>query len=503
MDNHEEFLKHVVASKDRFLARVGPSTVVLLVTHHDADGISAGAIVASALHRHGIPFQARVVKQLSEKTLQEVGQASKQGRDSLFVFTDLGSGQLRILARLLPARDVLVLDHHEPDTEAGKDFESTAIHVNPWQFGIDGSTDVSGAGVAYFFARALDERNVDLSPLAITGALGDMQDKGERSSLSGLNRRIVEEGTTAGLFTEGIDIKVFGRFSRPIHLALTYTTDPFIPGLSGDETACVLFLQKIKIPLKHPGSEKPRTIADLTREEKSMLVSAIIEWALKHGMNPAKTRNIIGTIYIAAREDPDTNLKDLREFASVLNSCGRLGQGGIGMAIAMGDRKDALAEGQQLINEYRKRISNYLEWVRSAGAIKKRDAMHVIEGEDYVDDTMIGTLASMIVSAQDVPQDRPVIAWARIKATPGMVKVSARAFAGLVEKGLNLSTGIRETLKEIGIDSPGGGHAPAAGCEVPEAKLDRFLKVLGRKVTAQLQLDQTASPTPRKTPSWY
>ena len=55
--------------------------------------------------------------------------------------------------------------------------------VNPHLFGIDGARDVSGSGVAYFAAKAVNATNMDLASIALVGALGDMQDKYEQRSL--------------------------------------------------------------------------------------------------------------------------------------------------------------------------------------------------------------------------------------------------------------------------------------------------------------------------------
>ncbi|MEX2727073.1 MAG: DHHA1 domain-containing protein, partial [Candidatus Sigynarchaeum springense] len=464
-----------------------------------------------ALRRHSIPFHARVVKQISAKYIGDIASAGPQQEKQLtgdeiaeqkfFVFTDFGSGQLDFLAKNLRRERVLIIDHHEIEDVKEKAILSGMLHVNPWLFGINGSSEISGAGVTYLFARAMDPENRVLAPLAIMGALGDMQDKGDKNSLTGMNRIIVDDAKNLRLVSENVDLRLFGRYSRPIHLALSFTTDPFLPGLSGDETACANFVQRLKIPMKH-GGEKSRTISDLTKDEKSQLISALIEWSLKHGMTASIIKNLLGTIYTLDNEDPSTNLKDLREFASVLNSCGRLGFGGIGLAIAMGDRKEIFAEGQHAISEYRKRIANYMDWIQTTGAIKKRDGLQVLEGAAYIDDAMIGTILSMLLSSRHVSSDSPIIGWSHLKDDPEMVKISARAVQDLVDKGLNLGIAIRDVLKELDIDSPGGGHAPAAGVEIPKAKLDKFLKSLGRKVAGQLQPSVLAGSQSKKTQSW-
>ena len=51
--------------------------------------------------------------------------------------------------------------------------------MNPHLFDIDGSTEISGAGVVYLFCKALDGKNKDMAHIAIVGAIGDIQeDKG-------------------------------------------------------------------------------------------------------------------------------------------------------------------------------------------------------------------------------------------------------------------------------------------------------------------------------------
>nr|MDO8086196.1 DHH family phosphoesterase [Candidatus Sigynarchaeum springense] len=510
--DYNGFLDYIGKIKDQFLKKLEhEKATVFLVTHHDADGISAGAIMSMALRRQSIPFQARVVKQISAKYIGDIASASpREGKaftgdettdQKFFVFTDFGSGQLDFLAKNLRRERVLIIDHHEIEDVKEKAILSGMLHVNPWLFGINGSTEISGAGVAYLFARAIDPENQVLAPLAIIGALGDIQDKGDKNSLTGMNRIIVDDARNLRLVSESVDLRLFGRYSRPIHLALSFTTDPFIPGLSGNEAACANFIQRLKIPVKHAG-EKPRTISDLTKDEKSSLVSALIEWSLKHGITAGIIKNLLGTIYTLDNEEPSTNLKDLREFASVLNSCGRLGVGGIGLAIAMGDRKEIFAEGQHAISEYRKRIANYMDWVQTTGAIKKRDGLQVLEGAAYIDDAMIGTILSMLLSSRHVSTDSPIIGWSYLKDDPETVKISARAVQDLVDKGLNLGVAIRDVLKEIDVDSPGGGHAPAAGVEVPKVKLDKFLKALGRKVTGQLHPSDDAGQLSKKTQSW-
>ena len=82
-------------------------------------------------------------------------------------------------------------------------------------FGIDGASDVSGSGVAYFVAKAVNRANVDLAPVALVGALGDMQDKYEQRSLCSLNEIIVNDAVAAGLLKVEKDSNVLRQRNPP------------------------------------------------------------------------------------------------------------------------------------------------------------------------------------------------------------------------------------------------------------------------------------------------
>ena len=72
--------------------------------------------------------------------------------------------------------DWIILDHHQISEEE-KDNQNI---INAWKYEIDGGTEISAGGMAYFAAMALNEKNSDLSEIAIVSALGDRQDQGDR-----------------------------------------------------------------------------------------------------------------------------------------------------------------------------------------------------------------------------------------------------------------------------------------------------------------------------------
>ncbi|MDI6655577.1 MAG: DHH family phosphoesterase, partial [Candidatus Hydrothermarchaeota archaeon] len=294
--------------------------VVRVITHNDADGLSAGAILHKSLIRENCAVHTRSVKQLDEGAIKDASANSQE----VIIIADSGSGQLEeIKEHLLEKYHVIVLDHHQPKEIKHENL----FHINPHNHGIDGAREISGAGMAYLFSKAVNPSNVDLSPLAVVGALGDIQDAG--GELVGLNRDILEDGVKAGVLKAEKDLRLFGRQTRPLYKAIEYTTEPFIPGLSGSESACVQFLNDLDIPVKK--NDKFTMLADLDKDERQRLATALILKMIEYKVPPKFAESIVGEVYTLLNEEKRTPLRDAREFATLLNGCGKHDKNGIGL----------------------------------------------------------------------------------------------------------------------------------------------------------------------------
>ncbi|MEM3641809.1 MAG: DHH family phosphoesterase, partial [Candidatus Bathyarchaeia archaeon] len=256
-------------------------------SHYDADGIAAAGIIGKALFRLDARFRIKITQWIDSKLVDDI----LVGKPQLIVFTDLGSSYASLLDQKFSDFKIVVLDHHQ----AGDDKAANFIHVNPHIYGIDGARDLSGSGVAYFVAKAMDEANVDLAPIAVVGALGDLQDKYDQRMLGGLNEKIVEDAKKANLLAVEKDLIFFGRETRPIHKTLASTINPFIPGISGEEDKSLAFLVSLDIKPKY--GEKWRALRDLSEEEKKRLCSALADYLLSKGLHYEIT-NLVGHVYI-------------------------------------------------------------------------------------------------------------------------------------------------------------------------------------------------------------
>jgi len=468
-------LKSAAQAADTIKKQVENGGFIHVVSHLDADGLAAAGIAGTALARLDATFRIRIERWIDEKIVDGI----LADKPSLIIFSDFGSGDLDVLNSRLAHHQVVILDHHQPVGEADPAF----VQVNPHLFGIDGSRDLSGAGVAYFVAKALDKVNVDLASVAVVGALGDLQDKYEQRRLGGPNAILVEDAEKAGCLQIETDLMFFGRETRPIHQALARTTTPFIPGISGEEDKSLAFLASLGITPKK--GDKWRALRDLSEDEKKRLFNALVDYLVSKGSFGDVAMNLRGSVYTLTHEEPWTSLRDAREFSVLLNATGRMDKPSVGVAICMGDRSSALEQASAVLEEYRGVITKYLNWLLEpeTGRIEEFDNIWVAHGNNVIDDKIIGTISSILSTSLAKPE-KPIIAYSTVQ-NERLAKFSARGLDSLVKRGLDLGEILRIAAEKYG--GRGGGHNIAAGAQVQLEHVDSFLRQVDELVKKQLE----------------
>jgi single-stranded-DNA-specific exonuclease len=256
---------------------------------------------------------------------------------------------------------------------------------------------------------------------------------------------------------------------------LEYSQDPFLPGLSGNEDACIAFLKEIGIRL---GGEQWRRWIDLDQEEKGRLVSALIRRGLRSGVSHHRLQRLVGEVYLLLQEREGTELRDASEFSTLLNATARYGHAKVGLEVCMGDRDSALAEAKILLSQHRQNLVNGLKLVGEQG-LTTLPSIQYFDAGDAILDTIVGIVAGMCFQMAD--RSRPILAFAR---TPeGSLKVSARGTQDLVRSGLDLAEAISAAAKKVG--GVGGGHNIAAGATIPLDAKDAFLALVDLEVRGQ------------------
>jgi len=460
---HENFKKAVAEAAAEFgaLSRQGR---VRIISHLDADGISACSIIIRALNRRSMKYAVSIVQQVDEWL---VSQLAKENND-VIIFTDIGAGQLMLISKYLSKKKVFVLDHHPPEGEGHEGL----VHVNPHLFGIDGSTEISGAGIAYLFAEALDKKNSDMAHIAIIGAIGDVQeDKGFKQ----LNMKILETAKKSGKIKVIQGLRVFGAQTKPLHKILEHCTEHVIPGITGSESRAIQFLQQIGINPKS-GSEW-RTLIDLDEKELKKLTTEIV----MRRMNEKTPESIIGPVYILVEEQKKSPLKDAKEFSTLLNACGRLNKASLGIGACLDDEKIKKKAVQQMF-VYKKEIVKAMEWYEANK--KSKNVFHgngfiIINAEDNVPSTMIGTVASLISKSHEFVEGTFIMSLAR--QLDGNTKVSLRIAGDAA--GTDLSRVAARIAENV--NGAAGGHCKAAGAIIKTDAEQQFMDEAKRVLAEQ------------------
>ena len=459
-------------------AHLGETDSVLLASHIDADGLTSAAIAAIALERAGVPFETVFEKQLDGEA---IGRIAATDHDTA-LFTDFGSGQLDDVVAHERAGDFtpVVVDHHQPIRDDDGETPDTEYHLNPLLFGLDGASELSGAGASYVLARALEPADVDnrdLAALAVVGAVGDMQDTD--GGLVGANEGIVADGVAAGVVEEATDIALYGRQTRPLPKLLEYASELRIPGISGDERGCHRFLSDLDLELKREGEW--RTWVDLTFAERRTVASALMRRAIARGVPPERVNAVTSTTYTLADEIEGTELRDVSEFSTLLNATARYARADVGLAVCLGERDVALEEARHLLRNHRRNLSEGLEWVRNEG-VTHEDHLQWFDAGGRIRATIVGIVAGMALGADGVSRSKPIVAFA--DESDEEVKVSARGSHFLVRDGLDLSVVMGEAAGAVG--GGGGGHDVAAGATIPTGTREAFVERADRLIGEQL-----------------
>ncbi len=465
----------------------------LAISHIDADGITALAILVTMFERVHRGVVWKNIHQLNSETMEEVMRLVREHSPDLVVFSDLGTGQRALiednLDDMVGVERVIILDHHLPteDTLDSGVVVDRIVEVNPCRHGLNGSYDVSGAGVAFLLALAVDPENYDLTELAVVGATGDLQDYYGKGFV-GLNREILGLARQTGLVRITRDLTFFGVNTRPLPMLLEYSTEPYIPGLTGNRDACYAFFEALSIPVKDDDGHW-RTWMDLSSAEKRRATQRLFMYILDAYDDPRVAEGIIGDVVLLVRRPQHTELANAKEFSTLLNACGRNRRPEVGVKVCLGD-KGAYATGRTLLHEHRANLAAALRRLEENG-YDERPGMYLVRDPE-TPDTIIGIVIGMAQGARIVPADRPVIGVSENTTDEGpVVKISGRARKQVLDAGVNLRDAFVRTGEVLNqkygtLVVEAGGHPMAAGAFVRSEHLDEFLDGLSEVLTSMM-----------------
>ncbi|HKM41265.1 MAG TPA: DHH family phosphoesterase [Methanocorpusculum sp.] len=438
---------------------------VTLISHIDADGITSEAITSQAISRAGIPVNPVFVRQLEPMTMKHIPDDG-----TLKVFTDLGGGQQNLLEEAgFPSEKVLILDHHiNQPAPGGTEY----FQVNSQFYGEE-YVKCSAAGIAYLVARKMDTSNTDLAKLSVVGNVGDMMAQ-ENRGLVGVARWIAEDGADHGQVKITRGINCYGLSTRPLHICLSNSDDPMIPGISGNPAAAASLLCKTGI---YSSTTDNRIWEELSGEEARTLSSILAEQMIANGESP---KRLFAELYFFPDEMEKSPLRNASEYATMLNACGRWTKPLIGEAVCRGDRGQKYREAEHMLRHHRSVIRELCEYIHETG-VDASGAVQWIHTGDKYPDTIVGIGAGMALSKLDT--DKPILVMCNVSDEPGLIKVSMRTYEKVLRRGIDLQEVLVKAAAEFG--GAGGGHNIAAGAYIPKGCEHDFIRRVNELIEGQ------------------
>ncbi|TFG11981.1 DHH family phosphoesterase [Candidatus Thorarchaeota archaeon] len=478
---------------EQAIEAINQSGKVLAISHIDTDGITAMAIIVQFLQRAGKEYLWKNIHQLNSESILTVLELAESEKPDTIIFTDLGTGQYPLIESSLTdlpfVRSIIILDHHLPgdrELPSRNDRRAEIIEVNPCQHGLSGSSDISGAGVAFLLAYFYESENIDLIELAIVGATGDLQRYYGRG-FRGLNKQILDLGRDARFISVDKDLTFFGINTRPLPYLLCYATDPYLPGITGNEESCFSFYSDLNIDIK--SDDRYRVWIDLVNGEKKKVIQKLVAHILETYENPAIAKGIVGDVVNLLSRPERSELRTAKEFSTMLNACGRNRRADVGVKVCLGE-PEAIIEGRNLLRQHRANLASALRRIETNGYDEK-PGMYIVDDPE-TQDTIIGIVIGMAQGSKIIPWEKPVIGVSTNTTNKTtLVKISGRARKNLVTIGINL----KEVFTSVGKDIneregrtviEAGGHPMAAGAFVENGFLDEFLRLSSNKMDSIL-----------------
>jgi len=423
---------------------------ILLISHFDADGITSAAIMGKTLKKLDKKFSIKIIKSLEAEFIKELP------KNKIIVFTDLASSHLEELGKLETL--VFVIDHHELDKNYQLPWNVQVL--NPHLY--ENEEEMAGACLTYLFSKELTKKDPSLANLAIIGMVGDMMDK----KVGPLVNTILKDADL--IIKKGI---LLYPSTRPLNKALEYCSNPFIPGVTGDGAGACSLLREAGIDFTPKGY---KTLMELNEDEMQRLVTAI---ALKMP-NHEKMSEFIGNLFLIKFFN---RLEDAREMSALINACSRMGESNIALLFCMGN-ETARKQSETVYIKYKQSLIEALNHVNTNPKILGKQYM-IINAKDKIQDTIIGTVASILSMSALYEEGTIIITMAYNK---DKIKVSSRICGrGKVEDNPRNLKEMMDSITEL-IGGESGGHKLAAGCIIGKDKEEAFINLIKKKLDIEI-----------------
>ncbi len=466
----KELYERLGQFNERIESAVENEKSIAIVTSANPDGLCSGGIAATCIFRLGGRCSIRTVLELTPEMITDL----KSSGYDLFIFMDLGTTTVNKLRHSLGARWLLI--DHQIITEEAEEKLSADHVINLTGCGIDGEKEISSGGLAYLLALEASNKNKDLSTLAVVSALAEKQDIGEKRSLIGINSEIVNTAQSIGALSVKSGLLITGE-TMPIHEAIASNLSPCIDGLTWNYENSYSLTKNSGLQMKNKNGQW-RILAELDQEERGILAEAIIKFMVTSpNTGLPQPEDLTGSIY-SLREDPETSIRDARQFVELLRACGSANKGGIGVGICMGDRRAILDEGERIFLAYKETLKENISRIFSERwRFNDYGNCVYVFGEGAVHETMIDSVCSFLAGCLSL-NNKVLLVRTITKDNSHYKFCMTRGFRSKFPP--ILGDLVKSSSEQIG--GAAWGRLNSAICEIPLMSLDDFMISIRTKI---------------------
>jgi RecJ-like exonuclease len=254
--------------------------------------------------------------------------------------------------------------------------------------------------------------------------------------------------------------------TRPLNRVLEYSSDPFIPGVTGKPEGVIELLREAGL---FPEGGKYKSLIELNEKEMENLVTSIVL------RNPKrKNKELLGDLFLIKMFG---KLEDARELSAKINACSRDGKPHIAISYTM-ENQEAKKRAESIHVKYKQQLISGIKYAEEANKIIGKGYI-ILNAKDKIKDTMIGTITSILANSPTYEKGTIIIGMSYNDSN--QIKISAR---NIGKNGRNvrelLSTAMNSFKGEV------GGHEFAAGCSIPIEKEEEFIEVLKKHLELQV-----------------
>jgi len=142
--------------------------------------------------------------------------------------------------------------------------------------------------------------------------------------------------------------------------------------------------------------------------------------------------------------------------------------------------RNARKKAERIYVKYRQHIISGLKYIDQKQKIQGKEYI-IINAEDKIKDTLIGTLASILSFSSVYKEGTIIIAMAY---NEDKIKISTRISGRNSKTNRNLKELMDSITYVIGGDS--GGHQKAAGCIIKKENEEKFIKLIQQKLDVEM-----------------